>query len=92
MGQERVGHVLVEEGCRADEVERYPIWAISCKRVSEKAWRFEQKNCGYIIGRSEKGLELIGVLSRGGGGTDIFIASSCSFLGIISSICGARRG
>lgn len=85
--------MLVEERSGADEVECYSIWAVSCICVSAKEFLW--------VGRGDWVNRL--VLSRdggdgtleeivGGGRTNIFIASSCSFLGMISSMCGARRG
>ena len=77
MREERIGHVLVEERVGWDEVECYSFWAFVLAVSFPFLW-----NTGMEGGIREEEC----------GETYIFIASNCSFLGIISSMYGASRG
>lgn len=70
MGEEGIGHMLVEKRRGSDKVECYSVGTKGeCQILAQpENWRLEA------------------------GMTNIFIASSCSFLGMISSMCGASRG
>ena len=69
--EQGVGHVLVEEGGGADEVECYSVWTVFMTIISNGS---------------------MGVDVEGSKRAHIFIASSCSFFGMISSMCGASKG
>lgn len=86
--EQGVGHVLEEERRGADEVESYSIRAVYFEGRSQcgsDGWtRRTQWSYG---GKMERGgdFDMVDV-------TYIFIASNCSFLGMISSIWGVRSG
>lgn len=75
--------MLEEDGFAVDKVEGYSLWAVCGLSVSGFLceW-FDVVTCDEVEVAMEMGV----------GGTNIFIASNCSFFGTTSSIYGVRRG
>lgn len=81
--EEDVGHMLVEEGRGADKVECHSVGSVFVEGIISKgSGALKKREEGWDL-LQEDGIGKELRLVRDG---YIFIASNCSFLGIISSI------